>query len=88
MVEHEIGETEARDAHFALERQASNERLGTRGMRTVEGVSLKDPNLYNVPQVLKCTAELISDRMSQTNPRNHGVDRTRTFPHATDAESE
>ena len=59
MVEHDSGKTEARDAGFALERQASNERLGTRRVRVAESVSLKkDPNLYNVPQVLECAAEL------------------------------
>ena len=62
MVEHEIRETEARDARFALERQASNERLGIRGARVVESVRLKGPEFIQCPtgpQVHSRTAKLI-----------------------------
>jgi hypothetical protein len=53
MVEHEIGETEAQDARFALERQASNERLRTRGVRVVESVSLKGSEFIQCPTGLQ-----------------------------------
>ena len=72
MVEHEIRETEARDARFALERQASNERLGTRGVRVVESVSLRGSKFIQCPtgpQVHSRTAKVM--KMSQANPKGH-----------------
>jgi len=53
MVEHDIGETEASDARFALERQASNERLEleTRGVWVVKSVNLSFTQCPIGPQV-------------------------------------